>query len=538
MSETLKAVETLVARVRTQAGDQADPAALKVALQLVLADLGVEPGHPAWADGRDVVGAAYERLIAGSERRTLGQFFTPLWVGRVMARWLLAEPTALLLDPGCGSGSLLAAAAEERRDPTTRLVGIDVDPLAIEMAKSTYTVRDIANAELRVGDFLLDSLTERPAAVLCNPPYTRHHAIENVAKAAIHGGFTRRLELEFSQLASLHVLFLVRALEVATDDARLAFVTPAHWLDTNYSRKVKQFLLERADVEAIVGFPANELLFDHAVTTATITLIRKRAGKERAPAPTRLLHAKTSDVDEISDAIADPERGERVVLASKRKWSHPRAVARQGIRLDELAHVRRGAATGCNAFFVISDETRRKWELTWSYLTPCAASPRLFPGNEIDEDAFAALSDTASRWLLSPSREWRYGPMYEYMQYGLAEYALLERHLVKQRTKAGRRWWKVETVSAPILFSYFNRPHGRFVRNDIDAVPLNNWLAIQPKNGVEADELFAVLQETSIAERLAEQSRLYGNGLWKLEPGDLRAVVLPPIAKALLPAQR
>jgi hypothetical protein len=122
------------------------------------------------------------------------------------------------------------------------------------------------------------------------------------------------------------------------------------------------------------------------------------------------------------------------------------------------------------------------------------------------------------------------------MQYGLAEYDLLERHLINQRVKAGRKWWTAEIVSAPILFSYFNRPHGRFVRNHIDAVPLNNWLAIQPKDGVDADELFAVLQENSVAERLAEHSRLYGNGLWKLEPGDLRAVVLPPTAKTLLPS--
>lgn len=536
MSDALKAVEDLVVRVREQAGETADPTALKAAFRLVLADLGVEAGDPAWADGRDVVGAAYERLIAGSERRTLGQFFTPLWVGRVMARWLLAEPTTLLLDPGCGSGSLLAAAAEERNDLNTRLLGIDVDPLAVEMARSTYAVRDIINAELRVGDFLLDELEDQPTAVLCNPPYTRHHAIDASTKTAIHAGFTGRLNVEFSQLSSLHVLFLVRALEVAADDARLAFVTPAHWLDTNYSRKVKQFLLERADVEAIVGFPANDLLFDHAVTTATITFIRKRMDKEDPPKVTRLLRATTADVDEISAAIADPEQGEKVVLASTRKWSHPRAVKRDGgVRLDQLAHVRRGAATGCNAFFVISDETRREWQLTSSYLTMCAASPRLFPASEIDEAAFAALSSTAPRWLFTPSREWYYGPMYDYMQYGLAEFGLLERHLIKQRVKAGRKWWTAEIVSAPILFSYFNRPRGRFVRNLIDAVPLNNWLAVQPKDGVDADELFTVLQDSAVVDRLSEQSRRYGNGLWKLEPGELRAVVLPPSAKELLP---
>lgn len=535
MSEALKAVEQLVARVRSHAGEASDPDALKLSLELVLGELEVKPGDPAWADGRDVVGAAYERLIPGSARRTLGQFFTPLWVGRVMARWLLAEPTKLLLDPGCGSGSLLAAAAEERAATKTRLLGLDIDPLAIEMARSTYSVRRITNAELRVADFLLDEFVERPSAVLCNPPYTRHHAIGQTTKVAVHEGFTKRLEVEFSQLASLHVLFLVRALEVSANNARLAFVTPAHWLDMNYSRKIKQLLLQCADVEAIIGFPANELLFDHAVTTATITLIRKRSVDDPSAQPTRLLRATTTDVDEISQAIADPDKGERVVLASKRKWSHPMAVSRRGIPFDELAHVRRGAATGCNAFFVISDKTRREWHLTKSYLRSCVASPRLFRGDDIDEAAFAALPESASRWLLSPSREWTFGPLAKYLQHGLDEYDILERYLVKQRVKAGRRWFEPEIVSAPILFSYFNRPHGRFVRNRIGAVPLNNWLAIQPKQGVDTDALFDLLRTDSVADRLEEQSRLYGNGLWKLEPGDLRAVVLPPKARSLRP---
>ena len=73
------------------------------------------------------------------------------------------------------------------------------------------------------------------------------------------------------------MLFLVRALEVSAEDARLAFITPAHWLDRNYGRVVKVFLLERAHVEAIVQFPAHQLVFEHAVTTAAVTLIRKGA---------------------------------------------------------------------------------------------------------------------------------------------------------------------------------------------------------------------------------------------------------------------
>lgn len=536
MSEALRAVEELVGRVRAEAGERADSASLKRTLELVLADLGIRPGDPAWADGRDVVGAAYERLVPGSERRRLGQFFTPLWVGRVMARWLFESPIALLLEPGCGSGSLLAAAAEERGDHPTKLLGIDVDPLAVEMAKATCAVRAIDNVEVRRRDFLLEDFDEKPGGIICNPPYTRHQALDAKTKSAIHDGLTTRLGLKFSQLSSLHVLFLVRALEVCADGARLAFVTPSHWLDMSYAREIKTLLLERAHVEAIIGFPARELLFDHAVTTATITLITKGSdGVDGLTRPTRLLQAPRSDVDHVYAAIADPDCGERVSLTTTSKWSRASDVVRRGTPIEEVANVRRGVATGCNAFFVISDRARRDHGLSKSYLTACAASPKLFPGGEITSETISGLADTAPRWLLTASNEWTYGPLTDYLAFGLNEYDLLERHLIQQRVKAGRRWFAVETISAPILFSYFNRPHGRFVRNRASAIPLNNWLAITPKKGISADALFEALSSPAVTERLTERARLYGNGLWKLEPRDLRSVKLPPsLAKSLL----
>src|SRR5688500_16060356 len=101
------ATDALIAQVRAAAGGDSPPA-VKAALIEVLAKLDVGEGNAAWTDGRDVIGSAYQRLVAGGLRRQLGQFFTPLPIGRVMARWALAEKPDLLLEPGCGSGSLLA----------------------------------------------------------------------------------------------------------------------------------------------------------------------------------------------------------------------------------------------------------------------------------------------------------------------------------------------------------------------------------------------------------------------------------------------
>jgi adenine-specific DNA methylase len=489
----------------------------------VLDELEVEPGDPAWTDGRDVVGAAYERLVSGRSRRALGQFYTPLPIGRAMAHWLLAEQPRLLLDPCCGSGALLAAVHHERA-ATTRLLGLDVDPLALRMAEKTAAIRAIDDLELRTENFLTVAMNERPDAIICNPPYTRHQALAATEKDAIHVGLKKRLGVEFSRLASLHVLFLVRALEIAADQARLAFITPAHWLDMKYAQRVKELVLDTAHVEAILELPAQELVFEHAITTASLTLIRKGGD---GTAPTRMLRPKSAKRDDILAVLRGGQPGASVSLSSSKKWSRvARQRQRQGARLQDVAHVRRGVATGCNAFFVVSEEQRRAHRLNRCYLRPCISSPRVVTVDEFNEDALAALPDTAPKWLLAPNRDRRGGPLERYLLRAQA-LGVHDRHLVKQRVKAGRPWWLVEaTFEAPILFSYFNRRRPRFVRNCIDAVPLNNWLVIQPHHDIAADALFAALSAPSVRARLESDSRRYGNGLWKLEPSELKDVRL------------
>lgn len=519
------AVDQLIARVRGQSGDARDPEALRAAFATVLADLEVQPGDPAWTDGRDVIGAAYERLLAGRDRRALGQFFTPLSVGRAMAAWLLASEPRVLLDPACGSGALVAAAAHERSG-STGLVGIDVDPFAIAMATRNSALRRIDDLDLRCGNFLVDQIDERPDAVLCNPPFTRHQELSREDKASIHEGFRRRLGLEISQLASLHVLFLVRALEVSSDDARLVFITPAHWLDMSYGRAVKEFVLEHAHVEAIVQLTASRPIFDHALTTAAITLIRKRKVGEAA-GRTRFAAATSMSRDDILRALSGETDATFVQLTSSEKWSRVRPRRRRRMTtLEDIAHVRRGAATGCNEFFVLSDEDRKVHKLNRCSLRPCAASPRWFEGDEISEHTLNALPDTAPRWLLYPSRARLGGPLERYLHHA-AGLGVHERHLVELRVRAGRPWWQVEAdFAAPILFTYLNRSRPRFVRNRAAAIPLNNWLAIRPRGDVDVEALFDALQR--LGERtLRPDAREYGNGLWKLEPSELRKLPLP-----------
>jgi adenine-specific DNA-methyltransferase len=534
MSNAAAAIDGLVADVEGLAvACGQDP---RDALARVLEGLAGKPGDPAWADGRDVIGEAFERLVPTAGRRRLGQFFTPLWAARPMAEWLLAENPKLLLDPGVGSGSLMIGAAHARKDGSTRLLGLDVDPLALAMAAATRELRGIRELELRRGDFMLDDFAERPQAITCNPPYTRHQDIPAESKAAIHDGLTSRLGRRVSRLASLHVLFLLRALEVAADDARIAFLTPAHWLDMNYAREVKSTLLERAHVEALISFPVKDRIFDHAITTAAITLIRK-GGDSAEPTRVIALSSASSTETGLRKAINGVARSRSVVLRSDRRWSgQAQAPPRKGaITLGELARVHRGIATGCNAFFVLSEARRTQLGIERGHLVACVASPRYFAGTTLTESDLAAMEDSVPRWLLNLTKAPRSGPLASYLRHGRNRLGVRDRTLVQQRVAAGRKWFEVERdMSSPILFRYLNSSSARFVRNLAGAAPLNNWLVIRPNRGIDPDELFSVLQELGDSTSLESGSRHYGKGLWKLEPRELSALALPGSASRLV----
>gem|GEM_PF-3591265 len=128
----------------------------------------------------------------------------------------------------------------------------------------------------------------------------------------------------------------------------------------------------------------------------------------------------------------------------------------------------------------------------------------------------------------------RVGPIAEYLAYGEYTLDVRSRHLVKQREKAGRAWYEVRCdLKAPILFTYFNRGEARFVRNRAGAVPLNTWLVIEPLPNVDSDDLFALLCDHRTQKRLRDDCRVYGNGLWKLEPSELADISLPRAPKEI-----
>lgn len=82
-----------------------------------------------------------------------------------------ASPRGRLLDLGTGTGAIALAFASER--PGWRVVGIDLSPEAVALARHNAERLAIGNVEFRAGDWFaaLEDGAERFALIVSNPPY-------------------------------------------------------------------------------------------------------------------------------------------------------------------------------------------------------------------------------------------------------------------------------------------------------------------------------------------------------------------------------
>jgi type I restriction-modification system DNA methylase subunit len=126
---------------------------------------------------QDVLKGVYQELVDPKDRHDLGEYYTPDWLcERVINELLPATGYVSVLDPTCGSGGFLRAAidhlrhANQSNEPRDQLkaildhvIGIDVHPLAVTIAKATYVLAlgDLvksATRPLQIPVYLADSL--------------------------------------------------------------------------------------------------------------------------------------------------------------------------------------------------------------------------------------------------------------------------------------------------------------------------------------------------------------------------------------------
>jgi hypothetical protein len=309
-------------------------------------------------------------------------------------------------------------------------------------------------------------------------------------------------------------------------------------LDVNYGKAVKELLIRDVTLVRLHRYSPDDVQFNDALVSSVIVVFRM----ER---PT-----STSEVASTSGASLTAPQFIRTIdnrkLLPATKWGPLFTGAplngkqtNEGLTIGDLFHVKRGLATGANDFFILKRDEAHRLKIPPKYLRPILPSPREITGDVVEGNADGFPADVPEMVLLDcdlPMEEIRKGSpeLFAYLETGKEE-GIADRYLA-----AHRRVWYCQEVRppAPIVCTYMGRKNGgralRFIRNKSGATAPNVYLVLYPNphfasilasNPNVIDRVYDGLADVS--KNLTKDGRVYGGGLYKIEPKELARVKLP-----------
>lgn len=483
-----------------------------------------------------------------AERNRLGQFATPfplaLEIVSYADKLLSSDHKVRFFDPGFGTGAFYSAL-------------LQTFPLGSIAAATGFEVdAHYGNPALQLwGDtglnlYLLDFTKAIPPKegfnlVICNPPYVRHHHIQNGEKLRLQAASHAACGVQFGGLAGLYCHFLGLSNAWMIEGGIAGWLIPSEFMDVNYGAAMKRYLLDKVRLIHIHRFDPLDVQFGDALVSSAVVWFRKET-----PPP------KDYDVLFTFGGTLSKPKVSRMVpakaLRTEPKWTRfPLAEIRKKESiptLEDFFSIRRGLATGDNSYFILTASQISGRNLPLKFFNPILPSPRHLPVTEILSDDLGSPLIENPLFLLDcrlpeAQVQKQYPSLWRYLHEG-KELGVANRYLCKHRSP----WYSQENrPPPPFVCTYLGRGNVksgrpfRFILNHSRATITNVYLALYPKDSVAqimkgnlsiTRRIWEILNRIQPESMLAE-GRVYGGGLHKLEPKELARVPARELAELL-----
>lgn len=283
----------------------------------------------------EVVDAAFEYLINPEQKGQKGQYFTPRPVIKMAVQMMNPRDGELVIDPACGSCGFLIhtlrhvqasyswSSEQLYRYANENVYAVDFDDRLKKVAKTTMIiagdgkanvfgvssldVRQWQNSEARtrIGEFSKDSRDGKFDLVLTNPPFAGKitgktqlaafdlydlassgalvEAEEDSEDAAEPKPADARSKSKRKVSAMKRdVLFIERCMDLVKPGGRCAIVLPQGNLNNIGTRALRQYIMGRCRILAVVGLEVNS--FKPFTGTKTSVVFLQKWGGEGGPA--------------------------------------------------------------------------------------------------------------------------------------------------------------------------------------------------------------------------------------------------------------
>jgi len=326
--------------------------------------------------GNTEMGYIYEELIrrfSEQSNETAGEHFTPREVIRLMVNLLFTEDDALLrdagvvktlLDPACGTGGMLAVAAEHltEMNPKAHLevFGQELNDESFAICRSDMMLKGQSSTNIVSGNsFSADGFIGRTFDyLLANPPFgVEWKNVETAVKAEAKSlGFAGRFGAGLPRINDGSLLFLQHMVSKMRPPeqggSRLAIVFNGSPLFSGAAgsgeSEVRRWIIENDWLEAIVALP-DQLFYNTGISTYIWMVTNRKRAERRGLV--QLIDARAlfvrmrkslgdkrkeispEQIDEITNLYGDFTESDRVKILPNESFGFQRITVERPLRL-------------------------------------------------------------------------------------------------------------------------------------------------------------------------------------------------------------
>lgn len=495
---------------------------------------------------------------AVSDKKQIGAYYTPERAAELLVEWALRNSNEFILEPSFGGCGFLKAADKRLRalgaqDPIAQLYGFDIDDRAFDELVDLFGEETIASREKSQfvkDDFMAagpDDLShESFDAIVGNPPYVSYHSMGDSQREVV-GEYVSQSDFELDRKASLWAYFVLHALDFLKPGGRVAWVLPGSFLQTEYGSEVRDVISEH--FERSVALLLNERLFLTEGTEENSVMLFAEGWKQGTEEDTLTVgYAETlSDLSRILDdwknnqwkgATSNDRIG--VSLMTSRTRSVINAIEGE-YRIDYLgniADIKIGIVTGANRFFILDKNGIEQNHLQKDDFDFVLPKFRVAKGLRLTKQDFEDAYQRGERCLLvKPSTGDGLNERVE------AYFSTFDKEKKASNATFKKRedWRDPDDPYKPdAFFPYMHQSGPRLVLNEAAVNSTNTVHRVYFKPGLfeERDsDLVKMAVSISLLSTYSQlsaelQGRIYGSGVLKHEPSDVRRI------KIVIPSTR
>ncbi len=251
----------------------------------------------------DTKGVAFERFMEDFFRGKMGQFFTPREIITFCVEMMNPERSDLIIDPACGSGGFLLNALDRIRKyaessydereawehwhkfAMNNLYGIEINDQIARVCKMNMIIHDDGHTNVISTDSLrnIDEITKihkefrrnKFDILLTNPPFGA--IVKSTEK-----DYLDKYELgKAKKNQKTEILFIERCIDFLKPNGKMAIVLPDGILTNSSLQYVRDFLMDKSQILAVVSLP--QFAFTHfgAGVKSSLVFVRKKKDNDK-----------------------------------------------------------------------------------------------------------------------------------------------------------------------------------------------------------------------------------------------------------------